>query len=546
METSGLRSRRQRPARAPGLAAQPASPALPKALEPGTVATDVEGGAITADLVLALDQGTTSSRAALVDAAGRRIAERQLPHRQHHPRPGLVEHDPLEILEAIAACAREVLDEVDPVRVAGVGITNQRETIVVWERATGLPIANAIVWQDTRTADRCAELVAAGAETRVRELTGLPIQPYFSATKLAWLLDTVPGARDRAARGELAAGTIECWLAWNLTGGSDGGAHLSDVTNASRTLLLDTDTLAWSDELLALFDVPAELLPGVVPTWGLDGVATTRADGPLAVALPLLAMIGDQQAALVGQACLAPGEAKCTYGTGAFLLVNTGTSRPAPGTALLASPAYQVADTDPVYCVEGSMAVAGRAVGWLADELQVLPDPAASETIAAEVEDSGGVRFIPAFQGLYAPWWDSSARGAILGLTLHSTRAHVVRAALESVAFQTRAVLEAAERSTEVEVATLRIDGGVTANGVFVQTLANVLGRPVEPAADAEATVRGAAFAAGLAAGLWDGPEALRAAGGPIDVVEPAWDATRRDTEYADWLRAVERARDWA
>ena len=515
-------------------------------LEPGTVAGDVEGGAITADLVLALDQGTTSSRAALVDAAGGRIAERQLPHRQHHPQPGLVEHDPLEILETIATCAREVLAEVDPARVAGVGITNQRETIVVWERATGLPIANAIVWQDTRTADRCAELVAAGAEARVRELTGLPIQPYFSATKLARLLDTVPGARERAERGELAAGTIECWLAWNLTGGIDGGAHVSDVTNASRTLLLDTSTLAWSEELLALFDVPAEVLPAVVPTWGAAGVAATRADGPLGLALPLLAMIGDQQAALVGQACLAPGEAKCTYGTGAFLLVNTGTTRPAPGAALLASPAYHVADSAPVYCVEGSMAVAGRAVGWLADELQALPDPAASESIAAEVADSGGVRFVPAFQGLYAPWWDSSARGALLGLTLHSTRAHVVRAALESIAFQTRAVLDAAERSTEVEVATLRIDGGMTANRVFVQTLADALGRPVEPAADAEATVRGAAFAAGLAAGLWDGPDALRHTGGPVEVVEPTWDATRREAEYADWLRAVERARGWA
>jgi len=508
--------------------------------------SDVLGGTIPADLVLALDQGTTSSRAALVDNAGHRIAERQLPHHQHHPQPGLVEHDPLEILEAVASCAREVLADVDLDRVAGVGITNQRETIVVWERATGLPIANAIVWQDARTADRCSELVAAGSEARVRELTGLPIQPYFSATKLAWLLDRVPGARDRAARGELAAGTIECWLTWHLTGGTDGGAHVSDITNASRTLLLDTGTLEWSDELLTLFDVPRAVLPAVTPTWQPGGVALTRTDGPLGTILPLLATIGDQQAALVGQACLAPGEAKCTYGTGAFLLVNTGTTRPAPGATLLASPAYQGAGSAPVYCVEGAMAVAGRAVGWLADELQALPDPAASESIAAEVDDSGGVRFVPAFQGLYAPWWDSSARGAVLGLTLHSTRSHVVRAALESIAFQTRAVLDAAERSTNVEVPALRIDGGMTANRVFVQALADALGRPVELAADTEATVRGAAFAAGLAAGLWDGPEALRNLGGPVEVVEPVWDATRRETEYADWLRAVERARGWA
>ena len=481
-----------------------------------------------------------------MDATGRRVAERQLSHRQHHPQPGLVEHDPLELLDAIGACARDVLAEVEPGRVAGVGITNQRETIVLWERETGRPLANAIVWQDTRTADLCAELVAAGAEELVRARTGLPVQPYFSATKLAWLLDEVDGARERAAAGELAAGTVESWLAWNLTGAADGGVHVSDVTNASRTLLLDTEALEWSDELLTLFDVPRTVLPSVVPTWQSGGVAVTRGDGPLGVELPLLATIGDQQAALVGQACLAPGEAKCTYGTGAFLLVNTGTTRPVPGASLLASPAYQGAGNAAVYCVEGAMAVAGRAIGWLADELQALPDAAASESIAAEVEDSGGVRFVPAFQGLYAPWWDSSARGALLGLTLHSSRAHVVRAALESLAFQTRAVLDAAAESTGIEIATLRIDGGVTANSIFVQALADVLGRPVERAADTEATIRGAAFAAGLAAGLWDGPDALRELRGPVEVVDPLWDATRRETEYADWLRAVERARGWA
>lgn len=515
-------------------------------LEPATVAPDVQGGTTIAELILALDQGTTSSRAALVDSSGRRLAERQLAHRQHHPQPGLVEHDPLELLEAISTCARAVMSEVGSDSVAGVGITNQRETIVLWERTTGLPVANAIVWQDARTADRCAELVAAGAEGRVRELTGLPIQPYFSATKLAWLLDTVPGARDRAERGELAAGTIECWLAWHLTGASDGGAHVSDVTNASRTLLLDTGTLEWSHELLALFDVPYAVLPAVVPTSQPGGSALTRRDGPLGAALPLLATLGDQQAALVGQGCLTPGEAKCTYGTGAFLLVNTGTTRPVPGASLLASPAYQSADSAPVYCVEGAMAVAGRAVGWLADELHVLPDTASSERIAAEVDDAGGVRFVPAFQGLYAPWWDSSARGAILGLTLHSTRAHVVRAALESIAFQSRAVLDEAERITGIEVAALRIDGGMTSNRVFVQALADALGRPVEMVADAEATVRGVAFSAGIAAGIWTGTDALRELRGPLEIVQPGWNDTRRETAYADWLRAVERARGWA
>ena len=500
---------------------------------------------IAPDLVLALDQGTTSSRAALVDATGRRIAEHQVAHRQHHPRPGLVEHDPLELLDAIASCARRVLTEVPLERVAGVGITNQRETIVLWDRATGLPVANAIVWQDTRTADRCATLVAGGAEELVRARTGLPIQPYFSATKLGWLLDALPGARERAERGELAAGTIECWLAWRLSGGPAGGAHISDVTNASRTLLFDIEALAWSDELLDLFEVPRPLLPEVVPTWRAGGFTTTSEDGPLGVALPVLAMIGDQQAALVGQGCLATGEAKCTYGSGAFLLVNTGPVRPTPGASLLASPAYQAAGSPVSYCVEGAMAVAGRAIGWLAD-VGLLESASASEAAASSVDGSAGVRVVPAFQGLYAPWWDPSARGAILGLTLHSTGAHVVRATLESLAFQTRAVVEAAEVGAGVTIPTLRVDGGATANRVLVQALADVLGRPVERAVDAEATVRGAAFAAGLAAGLWDDPELLRGLRGPVEVIEPLWAAARRDEEYADWLRAVERSRGWA
>jgi glycerol kinase len=321
---------------------------------------------------------------------------------------------------------------------------------------------------------------------------------------------------------------------------------VTDVTNASRTLLLDTETLTWSDELLALFDVPRAVLPTVVPTWQPGGVATTRGNGVLGVELPLLASIGDQQAALVGHACLLPGEAKCTFGTGAFLLVNAGTTRPVQPAGLLASPAYQAAGEPPVYCVEGAMAVAGGAVGWLADELRLLDDPAASAAVAATVDDSAGVRFVPAFQGLYAPWWDPSARGALLGLTLHSTRAHVVRAALESLAFGTRAVVDAAEAGAGLRIERLRVDGGVTANRVFVQALADVLGRPVERAVDPEATVRGAAFAAGLAARLWSRPEELVALRGPVEIVEPRWDDGRREAEYADWLRAVERARGWA
>ena len=494
---------------------------------------------VTADLLVALDQGTTSTRAALVDRTGRRIAEAHAPHAQHHPAPGFVEHDASEILAAARRCLDEVLATTDRTRVAGVGITNQRETIVVWDPATGAPVGPALVWQDARTAQDCARLAANGGEELVRERTGLTLQPYFSATKLAWLLDHLPGVRERAERGELRAGTIDCWLAWSLT-----GAHVSDVTNASRTLLLDTARLAWDDELLALFRIPRALLPEIVPTWRAGGVGLVR-DGA-AAGLPLLALVGDQQAALHGQACVVPGDPKCTYGTGSFLLANAGPRRPEPASGLLVSPAYQADEAPAAYCLEGASAVAGRAVGWLAGELGLLPDAAGSAAVAAEVDTSAGVRVVPAFQGLYAPWWDATARGAVLGLTLHSTRAHVVRATLEALAFQTRAVLEAAEADTGLAIDELRVDGGATANGVLLQALADVLGRPVSRALDPEATVRGAAFAAGLAAGVWADPSALAALRGPTETVEPVWTADRRDTEYADWLRAVERSRGWA
>jgi glycerol kinase len=495
---------------------------------------------VAPDLILAIDQGTTSTRAALVDVAGRRIAEAQAELRQHHPAPGRVEHDAAEILAAVLDCAGRVLGHFERSRVAGVGITNQRETVVLWERAGGRPVAPAIVWQDARTAAACAELSRNGGEELVRRRTGLTLQPYFSATKLAWLLDNVAGARERAERGELAAGTIDGWLAWSLT-----GRHITDVTNASRTLLLDTERLAWDDELAALFRIPPALLPEVVPTWRSGGLATINLAGPLA-GLPLLALVGDQQAALLGQACLARGEAKCTYGTGAFLLANAGSQRPEPASGLLASPAYQAGEHHATYCLEGATAVAGGAVGWLADELGLLPDAASSAAVAATVDSSAGVRVVPAFQGLYAPWWDATARGAILGLTLHSTRAHVVRATLEALAFQTRAVLDAAEADAGLTIPELRVDGGATANPVLLQALADAIGRPVSRALDPEATVRGAAFAAGLAAGLWPSADALAGLRGPVETVRPAWDADRRETEYADWLRAVERARGWA
>ncbi len=484
-------------------------------------------------LILAIDQGTTSSRAAIIDETGDTVAVAQRPHAQQHPSPGYVEHDPMEILAAVTDCVAAVRDAVDREPI-GVGLTNQRETIVLWDRESGLPVAPAIVWQDTRTADHCASLAA--AELLVRERTGLTLGPYFSATKLAWLLDHVPGARARANSGELAAGTIDSWLAWHCT-----GRHLTDVSNASRTLLLDTRSMTWDDELLELFDIPRALLAEVVPTWRPGGIAPSLVTGPLR-GVPLLAMIGDQQAALLGQGCVAAGDAKCTYGTGAFLLAQAGVRRPEATGRLLVSPAWQSGDEPPSYCLEGPMAVAGAAIGWLAD-LGLMAEPSASADLAGSVDSSGGVRLVPAFQGLYAPWWDSSAKGALHGLTLHTTAAHIVRAAIEALAFQTRAIVETAEADAQLQIPALRIDGGATRNPVLVQTLADVLGRPVVRAVDAEATVRGAAFAAGLAAGLWTGTADLADHGRPDEAFEPRWTADRRDAEYADWLRAVERCR---
>jgi glycerol kinase len=490
---------------------------------------------VSSDLILALDQGTSGTRAALVDEAGVRIAEAYQAHEQQHPAPGYVEHDPEEILRSVAGVFASVLDSVAPERVAGLGITNQRETIVLWERSGGRPLAPAIVWHDARTAKRCAELVAAGAEDLVRARTGLPLRPYFSATKLAWLLDHVPGARRRAQRGELAAGTIDAWLAWHLT-----GAHVSDVTNASRTLLFDIDRLDWDDELLTLFGVPRAVLPTVVPSWRAGGLATTSTRGPLGRELPLLAMLGDQQAALVGHACLSAGDAKCTYGTGAFLLVNAGLVRPRGARTLLTSIAYQAHGEVPAYCLEGAMAVAGGAIQWLVDELGLIGDPAESAALAESVPTNGGVRVVPAFQGLYAPWWQAEARGSISGLTLHSTKAHVVRATLEALAFQTRVVVDAAEREGDGSISELRIDGGVTGNAFVAQTVADVLGRPVVRTIDPEATVRGAAFAAGLAAGIWPSTAVLDGLRGPTVTIEPRWGDERREAELAGWLDAVE------
>jgi glycerol kinase len=483
------------------------------------------------DLVAAIDAGTTGTRCVVVGTDGALVASAYAEHGQIAPQPGWVEHDPLELAARAVEVMNGALAQVDRTRVAAIGIANQRETTVLWERASGRPVANAIVWQDTRTAARCGELASEADWIGAR--TGLGISPYFSATKLAWLLDHVTGARAQAERGELAFGTVDCWLAQCLA-----GVHVTDATNASRTLLARLGG-GWDDELLAVFGIPRAVLPEIVPSWQPGGYGTTTAG------IPLAAAIGDQQAALFGQACFAAGRSKNTYGTGSFLLVNTGGEAVrSPG--LLTSPAYQPPDGAVAYCLEGAVATTGRAVQWLRDELGLIGSAAETAALAASVPDAGGVRVVPAFQGLYAPWWDAGARGAILGLSLHSTRAHVVRATLDAIAFLTRAVVEAVEAAMGSPVAALRVDGGAAANDVLMQLQADVLGIPVERPAQLETTALGAAYAAGLASGIWRGLADIGTHHRIERRFEPAWSASRRDAEYADWLRAVERARHWA
>jgi len=455
-----------------------------------------------ADHILAIDQGTTSTRAILFDAQGQSvaIAQRELP--QHYPRPGWVEHDPEDIWRDTLAVAREALGRADLGRVAGIGITNQRETVVVWDRTTGKPIHRAIVWQDRRTAERCAELKAVGLEHLVRERTGLLLDPYFSATKVAWILDEVPGARECAERGELAFGTIDSFLLWRLT---DGAVHATDITNASRTSLLDIHKGEWDAELCRLFRVPEPILPAVRSNVGIFGTTDTDLLGAV---IPIAGMAGDQQAALFGQACLEPGMAKSTYGTGCFMLLNTGEEAVQSQNRLLTTPAWQI-DGKTTYALEGSIFVAGAAIKWLRDGIGVIAHASETDSLATRVPDNHGVYMVPAFVGLGAPHWDSEARGAIYGLTLGATGAHLARAALEAVAYQTLDLIEAMKSDGAATPAEIRLDGGMAANSWLCQFLADILGVPVERPKNLETTALGAAFLAGLATGVWPNLDAI-------------------------------------
>ena len=491
--------------------------------------------------VLALDQGTTSSRAIVFDESGSEIAMAQREIQQIFPRPGWVEHDPLEIWESQLAVAREALARAGlaATDVAALGITNQRETTIVWDRASGLPAGNAIVWQDRRTADACARLKRRGLEPLFRERTGLVLDPYFSGTKLAWMLDNVPGLR--AAAGRLAFGTVDCWLIWNLTGGASGGRHATDVTNASRTLLFDLRTADWSDELLAILQIPRAMLPEICSSSEVYGETVP---GLLGAAVPIAGVAGDQQAALFGQACLTAGMAKNTYGTGCFLLMNTG-ERPIPSRhELLTSPAWRLGGRT-AYALEGSVFVAGAVVQWLRDGLGLIRSSAEIEALAASVPDSGGVVLVPAFTGLGAPHWDAYARGALVGITRGTTAAHVARAALEGIAFQVADVLAAMEADSGVRVAELRVDGGATANDLLMQLQADLAGVPVVRPRVQETTALGAAYLAGLAVGVWKDTDEIAARWQVERRFEPALEPHRAAERRARWSRAVERAKAW-
>jgi glycerol kinase len=493
--------------------------------------------------VVAIDQGTTSSRAVVVDRSGSIVASGQREHRQHFPHPGWVEHDPREIRDNVTAVLAEALAAAGASAsdVAAIGITNQRETTVLWDRATGEPVAPAIVWQDTRTQDVVDRLAAEDPRgvDRFRERTGLPLATYFSATKLAWLLDNVPGARARAERGDLAYGTPDAWVLWNLT---RGAVHATDVTNASRTLLMDLATLDWDGSLLDAFHIPRAVLPEIRSSSGPFGIAAD--DSPLP-GVPICGVLGDQQAAAFGQAAFEPGSSKNTYGTGNFLLVNTGTEIVHSTNGLISTVAYRIEGEPARYALEGSIAVTGSLVQWLRDNLGLIDSAAEIEELAASVPDNGGVAIVPAFSGLFAPYWRPDARGAIVGLTRFATRAHLARAALEAVAFQTRDVLDAINRDVELPLTELRVDGGMTANGLLMQFQADVVGIPVVRPAVIETTALGAAYAAGLAVGFWDGLRELSGNWREDQRWEPRMPTAERERRVRVWRKAVTRTFDW-
>jgi glycerol kinase len=495
--------------------------------------------------VASLDQGTTSTRCILFDRNGRPVASDQVEHRQFFPQAGWVEHDPMEIWENTRRVIAGALARADVTAdsVAALGITNQRETTVVWDRATGEPIANAVVWQDTRTASLCDALAAQGdGPGRFADVTGLPLATYFSGPKAAWILDHVPGARERAEAGELAFGTIDSWVLYHLTGGPTGGVHVTDPTNASRTVLMDLARLDWDPAVADAIGVPGAMLPRIASSSQVYG--TVGGQSAL-VGVPVAGILGDQQAALFGQACLAPGEAKNTYGTGQFVLMNTGAEIVRSSNGLIPTVAYRLGDEPPVYALEGSVAISGSLVQWLRDNLQIIASAPEVEPLAASVPDNGGAYIVPAFSGLFAPYWRADARGVIAGLTRYVTKAHLARAALEAVAYQTRDVVNAMNSDSDVPLASLKVDGGMVVNELLMQFQADVLDVPVIRPTVIETTALGAAYAAGLAVGFWSGLGDIRANWTEDTRWLPRMDAADRDRLCAGWAKAVERTLGW-
>ena len=491
----------------------------------------------------AIDQGTTSTRFMVFDKDARVVAMAQREHQQIFPAPGWVEHNAEEILRCTYEVIARALQQRDlqATDLAAIGITNQRETTVVWERKTGRPVANAIVWQDTRVADEVARFAKEGGQDRFRAKTGLPLSTYFSGLKLRWILRNVPGAREKAAKGEWLFGNIDTFLAWNLTGGPGGGAHVTDATNASRTQLMNLKTLDWDEELLAAFEIPRAMLPEVRSSSEEYGVARL----PVIAGVPVAGILGDQQAALVGQACFRAGEVKNTYGTGCFLLMNTGERMVASTCGLLTTVAYKLGNAGACYALEGSVAITGALVQWLRDNLGMIATSSEVEKLAQTVEDNGDVYFVPAFSGLYAPYWKESARGVITGLTRYANKGHLARAVLEATAFQTREVVEAMEKDARISLASLRADGGMVVNELLMQFQADILNREVVRPVIQETTALGAAYAAGLAVGFFPGLEQLRANWAMDRKWQPCMEEGRRERLYRQWNKAVARSFDW-
>jgi len=492
-------------------------------------------------IIAAIDQGTTSTRCILFDSAGKIVGQNQIEHRQIFPQPGWVEHDPLEILENVQAVVKNALTHsgYGPTDLAAIGITNQRETTVVWDRSTGKPYMNAIVWQDTRTDSICTQLKAAGRQEFFQQTTGLPIATYFSGPKIRWILDNLPRVRQDAEDGNALFGTIDSWLIWNLTGGPRGGIHVTDVTNASRTMLMNLRTLDWDDKSLEILDIPRSLLPKIESSSQVYGYANFL-DG-----IPIASDLGDQQAALFGQTCFSPGEAKNTYGTGCFMLLNTGTEIVPSQSGLLTTLGYKIGSAPAVYCLEGSIAFAGALVQWLRDNLHLIQSSTEIETLARNVENNGGMYIVPAFSGLFAPYWRSDARGVMVGLTQFITDGHIARSVLEATAYQTREVLDAMNTDSDVRLTVLKVDGGMVKNELLMQFQADILNVPVVRPQITETTALGAAYAAGLAIGYWPNLDTLREQWTADRKWLPQMDADTRKRLFNGWKKAVSRTFDW-